>query len=59
MVSPVGRDGLGCATIASVPVNGHWKEVLNSDAPLYGGNGLRNSGLWEAVPVRFDGRPTR
>jgi 1,4-alpha-glucan branching enzyme len=40
-----------------VPVNGHWKEVLNSDAQLYGGSGLGNSGLLEAVPVPFDGRP--
>jgi 1,4-alpha-glucan branching enzyme len=39
------------------PVNGYWREALNSDAPLYGGSGQGNSGGVEAVPVPLHGRP--
>ena len=35
----------------------HWKEVLNSDAQLYGGSGLGNSGHLEADAVPVDGLP--
>ena len=34
-----------------VPQQGFWKEVLNSDAPLYGGSGQGNFGGCEAAPL--------
>jgi 1,4-alpha-glucan branching enzyme len=39
------------------PVNGEWREALNSDALLYGGSGQGNSGRVEAVPLPLHGRP--
>jgi 1,4-alpha-glucan branching enzyme len=39
-----------------VPRGGYWKEVLNSDASTYGGNGYGNFGGMEATPVPFHGR---
>jgi 1,4-alpha-glucan branching enzyme len=33
------------------PVGGRWLEVLNSDAPIYGGSGQGNLGAVEAAPV--------
>jgi 1,4-alpha-glucan branching enzyme len=39
-----------------VPRGGFWREVLNSDAPLYGGSGMGNLGGLEAVPVGAHGR---
>ncbi len=33
------------------PSGGYWKEVLNSDAPLYGGSGQGNIGGVEANPL--------
>ena len=38
-----------------VPRQGLWKEVLNSDAPLYGGSGQGNFGGCEAVPLPIHG----
>jgi 1,4-alpha-glucan branching enzyme len=40
-----------------VPREGFWKEVLNSDAPLYGGSGQGNFGGLEAVPLTVQGQP--
>jgi 1,4-alpha-glucan branching enzyme len=40
-----------------VPAGGRWREVLNSDAPHYGGSGQGNLGGVEAVPVPLHGRP--
>jgi 1,4-alpha-glucan branching enzyme len=40
-----------------VPLACHWKEMLNSDAPLYGGSGQGNMGGLESVPVPVHGRP--
>jgi 1,4-alpha-glucan branching enzyme len=40
-----------------VPQGGQWREVLNSDAPLYGGSGQGNIGGVEAVPLPLHGRP--
>jgi 1,4-alpha-glucan branching enzyme len=40
-----------------VPSGGTWKEVLNSDAPLYGGSGQGNLGTIEASPHPKHGRP--
>jgi 1,4-alpha-glucan branching enzyme len=39
------------------PHRGFWREILNSDAPAYGGSGWGNMGGVEAVPVPFHGRP--
>jgi len=38
------------------PRGGFWKEVLNSDATLYGGSGWGNFGGVEAVPIPLHGR---
>jgi 1,4-alpha-glucan branching enzyme len=40
-----------------VPREGHWKEILNSDAPLYGGSGQGNFGGLSTVPLPIHGRP--
>ena len=39
-----------------VPRGGFWREVLNSDAPIYGGSGHGNAGGVEAVPIPIHGR---
>jgi len=39
-----------------VPGPGHWKEVLNSDALLYGGTGQGNMGGVDASPIPLHGR---
>ena len=39
-----------------VPCGGTWRELLNSDAPLYGGSGQGNSGQVESAPVPSHGR---
>ena len=39
-----------------VPMGGFWKEVLNSDAEMYGGSGCGNSGGVTAVAVPAHGR---
>lgn len=39
-----------------VPGGGWWREVLNSDADIYGGSGCGNAGGAEAVPVPAHGR---
>jgi 1,4-alpha-glucan branching enzyme len=39
-----------------VPRGGHWQEVLNSDASLYGGSGQGNLGSVTAAPVPWHGR---
>jgi 1,4-alpha-glucan branching enzyme len=40
-----------------VPWGGWWGEVLNSDAPMYGGSGQGNLGGMLAAPVGRHGRP--
>ncbi len=40
-----------------VPQGGPWAEVLNSDAPLYGGSGQGNLGGVTASPVSYHGHP--
>ncbi len=43
-----------------IPQAGRWLELLNSDAPLYGGSGQGNLGEVEAVPISVHGhRQTR
>ncbi|MFH1703952.1 MAG: alpha amylase C-terminal domain-containing protein, partial [Nitrospirota bacterium] len=39
-----------------VPKGGFWREVLNSDANLYGGSGNGNLGGIEAAPIPSHGR---
>src|SRR5437868_6760570 len=38
-----------------IPGPGRWLEILNSDAPLYGGSGQGNMGGVDAVPVALHG----
>jgi 1,4-alpha-glucan branching enzyme len=40
-----------------VTVDGRWKEILNSDAALYGGSGQGNFGGLSAMPLPVHGRP--
>ncbi len=40
-----------------VPEQGVWRELLNSDAAVYGGSGQGNLGGRQAVPKPFHGRP--
>jgi 1,4-alpha-glucan branching enzyme len=40
-----------------VPREGYWKEVLNSEALLYGGSGQGNLGGISSVPLPIHGRP--
>jgi 1,4-alpha-glucan branching enzyme len=42
--------------LVGVPEGGYWREVLNSDAEIYGGSGIGNMGGVEASPVPFHGR---
>jgi len=39
------------------PSGGFWSEILNGDAPLYGGSGQGNMGGVEASPLPLHGRP--
>ncbi|MBW3599078.1 MAG: 1,4-alpha-glucan branching protein GlgB [Planctomycetes bacterium] len=40
-----------------VPREGHWREILNSDAQEHGGSGVGNLGGVEASPISAQGRP--
>ena len=51
--SRIGRAGHGW------PGGGFWKELLNSDAPVYGGSGLGNLGGVVAEAVSAHGRSHR
>jgi 1,4-alpha-glucan branching enzyme len=51
--TPVPRHGVRLG----VPYSGHWQELLNSDAPLYGGSGQGNLGGADAHPVSSHGHP--
>jgi 1,4-alpha-glucan branching enzyme len=39
-----------------VPHGGHWREILNSDASLYGGSAQGNMGGVDAAPIPLHGR---
>ena len=39
-----------------LPRPGEWREILNSDAEIYGGSGQGNMGRIEAMPVPLHGR---
>ncbi len=43
--------------LVGVPLAGYWEEILNSDAPVYGGSGLGNMGGKEAWWSGWHGRP--
>jgi 1,4-alpha-glucan branching enzyme len=45
--------------IIGVPHGGYWRELLNSDATLYGGSGMGNAGGVEAEQCAAHGRPCR
>jgi len=51
--TPVPRHNL----VLGAPEAGFWREILNSDATVYGGSGLGNLGGVEAQPVSWHGRP--
>ena len=40
-----------------VPRSGFWKELLNSDAPIYGGSGRGNLGGLASIPLPIHGQP--
>ena len=40
-----------------LPRAGRWREVLNTDAVIYGGSGVGNLGSIEAVPEPWHGKP--
>ena len=40
-----------------VPLEGAWREALNSDAPLYGGSGQGNFGGLATIPLPMHARP--
>lgn len=40
-----------------LPSGGRWREVLNTDAPVYGGSGVGNLGAVQAEEVPWTGRP--
>jgi 1,4-alpha-glucan branching enzyme len=51
--TPVPRHGYRLG----VPRRGHWQELLNSDAPDYGGSGQGNLGGVDTTPTPLHGRP--
>jgi 1,4-alpha-glucan branching enzyme len=51
--TPVPRTGYR----VGVPRGGLWREMLNSDAAVYGGSGVGNAGGFDAEPVPYNGRP--
>jgi 1,4-alpha-glucan branching enzyme len=51
--TPVPRPGYRIG----VPFAGHWREILNSDAELYGGSGQGNLGGVDTADVASHGRP--
>ena len=51
--TPVPRHGYR----VGVPRGGFWKELLNSDAPIYGGSGIGNYGGFDAESIGAHGRP--
>ena len=51
--TPVPRENY----LVGVPEGGFWREILNSDADIYGGAGWGNLGGVPAAPVPANGRP--
>jgi 1,4-alpha-glucan branching enzyme len=50
--TPLPRDNY----LVGVPAAGRWRELLNSDATLYGGSGIGNLSASDTVPVASHGR---
>ena len=50
--TPVPRDNY----LVGAPAPGYWRELLNSDATLYGGSGVGNEGGAHTVPISAHGR---
>src|SRR5690349_19485846 len=50
--TPVPRENY----LLGVPQAGHWREIINSDAPYYGGSGMGNFGGVDSHPVPAHGR---
>ena len=50
-MTPVPRSGYGIG----VPRPGRWRELLNTDAAMYGGSDMGNDGGCETVPVQRHG----
>jgi 1,4-alpha-glucan branching enzyme len=50
--TPVPREGYR----VGVPIAGAWREVLNSDASIYGGSGVGNMGRVVSEPLAWHGR---
>jgi 1,4-alpha-glucan branching enzyme len=50
--TPVPRENY----LLGVPAPGYWRELLNSDAPDYGGSGMGNMGGVQSHPVPAHGR---
>jgi 1,4-alpha-glucan branching enzyme len=42
--------------LVGVPARGLWREIINTDAQVYGGAGWGNLGAVESVPVGSHGR---
>ncbi|WP_088347180.1 MULTISPECIES: 1,4-alpha-glucan branching protein GlgB [Rhodomicrobium] len=40
-----------------LPASGRWREILNTDADIYGGSGMGNLGMIETEEVASHGRP--
>lgn len=51
--TPVARENYA----VGVDQGGEWRELLNSDAPMYGGSGVGNMGVARAEPIPVHGRP--
>jgi 1,4-alpha-glucan branching enzyme len=51
--TPVPREGY----LLPLPAAGRWREVINSDAPHYGGSGVGNGGIVIADQPGRDGQP--
>jgi len=43
--------------LVGVPRGGTWREILNSDAAVYGGSGWGNLGELDSLPISVHGRP--
>jgi 1,4-alpha-glucan branching enzyme len=51
--TPVPRHGYRLG----MPRPGHWEEVVNTDAAVYGGSNLGNGGLVVTEPIASHGKP--
>ena len=40
-----------------LPAKGRWREILNSDAEIYGGSAMGNQGMIEAEEIASHGKP--